>query len=129
MPIDTRPVNTSVTATDTTDACPYCRTSDRIRQTSDTDRVQAWSCDHCGTDWAYSLPDTRAAVLPTTDLGAVAQEIGRLRWIVRQLCALVDDAPTITNAELRDRLLALAVRCPRPGVQCAPSGYSHCRDS
>jgi hypothetical protein len=55
------------------EACPYCRTSDRTRQTTDTGRVRAWSCDHCGTDWAYTVPDTRAAVLLTTDLGAAAR--------------------------------------------------------
>jgi ribosomal protein L37AE/L43A len=107
MPIDTRPVSTSTTVT-ATEACPYCRTSDRTRRTADTGRVRAWSCDHCDTDWAYTVPDTRAAVLLTTDLGAAAQEIGRLRWIMRQVCALADDSPTITDVELRARLLTLA---------------------
>lgn len=77
MPIETRPVNTSTTTvTDPAESCPYCRTSDRTRRTTDTDRIRAWSCDHCATDWAYTVPDTCAAVLLTTDLGAAAQEIG-----------------------------------------------------
>lgn len=107
MPIDTRPANTSTTATDS-EACPYCGTSDRTRPTTDTGRVRAWVCDHCSTDWAYTVPDSRAAVLLTTDLGAVAREIGRLRWALRQVIALADDAPTITDVELRARLLTLA---------------------
>jgi transposase-like protein len=62
-------VSTSTTVTDpATVACPYCRTSDRIRGTGDTGRIQAWSCDRCRTDWVYTVPDTRAAVLLTTDL-------------------------------------------------------------
>jgi ribosomal protein L37AE/L43A len=60
-----RPVSTSTTATDTTtsEACPYCRTNDRTRRTSDTGRVRAWVCDHCDTSWAYT---TRAGVLSCT---------------------------------------------------------------
>jgi ribosomal protein L37AE/L43A len=110
MPIDTSPVNTTTTVTATDlDACPYCRTSDRTRQTSDTGRVQAWACDNCGTDWAFSVirPDSRAAAL-LTDLGAAAQEIGRLRWILAQVVMLADDAPTLTDEQLRVRLAALA---------------------
>ncbi|MDT7718932.1 MAG: hypothetical protein QOH09_4924 [Pseudonocardiales bacterium] len=62
-------VSTSTTVTDpATVTCPYCRTSDRIRGTSDTGRIQTWSCDRCRADWVYTVPDTRAAVLLTTDL-------------------------------------------------------------
>jgi hypothetical protein len=52
---------------------------------------------------------------PTSDrpayfdqLTATVEEIRRLRWTLRQVCALADDAPTITDQQLRDRLLALA---------------------
>jgi hypothetical protein len=41
------------------------------------------------------------------NLGA-AEEIGRLRWTLRQVIALVDDAPTITDEQLRTRLVVLA---------------------
>ena len=82
MPIDTRPVNTSTTATDPATACPYCRTSDQIRRTSDTGGVRAWACDHCGTDWAYTAPDSRTATL-VGDLGAAVRDVGRLRWLQR----------------------------------------------
>jgi ribosomal protein L37AE/L43A len=104
--IDISPVNTSTTVT-ATEACPYCRTSARTRQTSYTGRVRAWSCDHCDTDWAYTVPDTRAAVRPTTGHGAVAQEIRRLRWALAQVVTLADEMPKLTDVELRNRLLTL----------------------
>jgi ribosomal protein L37AE/L43A len=108
MPIDTRPVNISTTTvTDpATDACPYCRTRDRTRQTSDTGRVRAWSCEHCGTDWAFTALDSRTAAA-LADLGAVAQEIRRLRWTLTQVITLADEIPKLTDVELRTRLLML----------------------
>jgi ribosomal protein L37AE/L43A len=96
------------------DACPYCRTSDGIRRVTGAGSVHAWACDRCDTGWAFTtVPDnTRAAVLLTTDLGAAAQEIGRRRWLLRQVqvVQLADDAPQMADVELRDRLLALANR-------------------
>jgi hypothetical protein len=89
--------------------CPYCGATSGVRQTGDTGRIQAWSCDHCDTDWAFTVPDSRTAAL-LGDLGAAAQEIRRLRWTLAQVVALADAAPTITNEQLRDRLLALAAR-------------------
>jgi hypothetical protein len=44
------------------------------------------------------------------DLGAAAEEIGRLRWTLAQVMAVANDAPGLTDRELRDRLLALADR-------------------
>jgi hypothetical protein len=91
--------------------CPYCGTITGVRQTSDTGHIQAWACDHCDTDWAFTLPETRAAVL-LSDLGAAAQEIRRLRWALAQVITLADEMPTLTDVELRTRLLAL-VSCAR----------------
>ena len=48
------------------------------------------------------------------DLGAAAEEIGRLRWALRQVIALADEATALTDAQLRQRLLALADQS-RPG--------------
>jgi hypothetical protein len=53
------------------------------------------------------VPDSRTAAL-LGDLGAVAKEIGRLRWTLAQVIAVADDAPELTDRELRDRLLTLA---------------------
>jgi hypothetical protein len=54
---------------------------------------------------------------PTSDplayldqLTATVEELGRLRWILGQVITLADDAPGLTDAQLRDRLLALTDR-------------------
>jgi hypothetical protein len=60
----------------------------------------------CGYAVALSGGDGKAEALCGS-----RGEIGRLRWILRQVCALADDAPTITDQQLRDRLLAGLV-CP-----------------
>jgi hypothetical protein len=100
MPIDTHPVNTSTTATDTTEACPYCGTTSGVQPMPAPPKVQAWKCTR-GTDWAISVsrPDSRAAAL-LGDLGATAEAVGRLRWTLRQLCALADDAPLAGRTRL-----------------------------
>ena len=72
--------------------CPYCETTTAVRQTSDTGRIQAWACDRCNTDWAFTVPDSRTAA-PLGDLGATAEEIRRLRWKLAQVVAVANDAP------------------------------------
>ena len=54
---------------------------------------------------------------PTSDplayldqLTATVEETGRSRWMLGQLITLADDAPDLTDAQLRDRLFALADR-------------------
>jgi hypothetical protein len=92
--------------------CPYCRSTTGTRQTSDTGRIQAWACDRCDTDWAFTVPDSRAVTFTLLgDLGAAAQEIGRQRSILRQLVMLADDAPALADQHLRARLLVLAESC------------------
>jgi transposase-like protein len=86
--------------------CPYCGTTSGVRQTSDTSRIQAWACDRCDTDFAFTVPDSRTAAL-LGDLGAVAQEIRRLRWTMAQVITLADEMPKLTDVELRTRLLML----------------------
>jgi hypothetical protein len=73
-------------------------------------KVKAWSCT-CGTNWAITSTPRPAYLI---DLCAAVEEIGRLRWrLAAQIVALADAAPTITNEQLRDRLLALAESCTR----------------
>jgi ribosomal protein L37AE/L43A len=111
------PASTSTTAT-----CPYCRTSEHIRQTTDTGRIQAWACDRCDTIWAFTVPDSRTAAL-LGDLGAVAREIRRLRWTLAQVITLADQASWLTDRELRTRLLALVLRMPdEPLLGCLAAG-------
>lgn len=106
--------STMVTGTTDIDPCPCCGTTSGVQPMPAPPKVDAWTCTACGLNWAISVirPDSRAAAL-LTDLGATAQEIGRLRRTLRQLCTLADQAPTITNEQLRDRLTALADSCAR----------------
>jgi hypothetical protein len=43
-------------------------------------------------------------------LTATVEELGWSRWILGQVITLADDAPGLTDAQLRDRLLVLADR-------------------
>jgi hypothetical protein len=70
--------------------------------------VQTWACDRCDTDWAFTVPDARTAAAVLGDLGAVAQEIRRLRWALAQVVTLADEMPKLTDVELRTRLASLA---------------------
>jgi hypothetical protein len=47
-------------------------------------------------------------------LTATVEGLGRLRWMLGQVISLADDAPGLTDAQLRDRLLALADRAHQP---------------
>jgi hypothetical protein len=58
---------------------------------------------------------------PTSDplayfdqLTETVEELGRSRWTLRQVISLADDASGLTDAQLRDRLLALADRASAP---------------
>jgi hypothetical protein len=44
-------------------------------------------------------------------LAATVEEIGRLRWLLGHVVILADDAPTLADVDLRDRLRALAESC------------------
>lgn len=46
-------------------------------------------------------------------LAATVEELGRSRWMLGQVITLADDAPALTDAQLRTRLLALAESCAR----------------
>jgi hypothetical protein len=74
------------------------------------------SCDHTATtDGVRSVPsaapnDSRPhraqEVLPVV----VMEEIERLRWALSQIIALADEAPGLTDEQLRERLLTLATQ-------------------
>jgi hypothetical protein len=53
------------------------------------------------------VPDSRTAAALLGDLGAVAQEIRRLRWTLAQVITLADEMPKLTDVELRTRMLML----------------------
>jgi hypothetical protein len=63
------------------------------------------------------------------ELAATVEGRGRSRWVLGQVISLADDAPELTDAQLRDRLLALADLVHQPlesagRVRCAPSRSS-----
>jgi hypothetical protein len=70
-------------------------------------KVQAWTCTACRTNWAITT--VNPSPQPFFDhLAATVEQLGAARSMLRQVCALADDVATITDQQLRDRLLALA---------------------
>jgi hypothetical protein len=102
-----RPVSTSTTVTDPGEACPYCRATTAVQPITGTSpKVQAWSCT-CGTDWAITTVNPQ---LYFDRLAATVEQLGATRSVLRQVITLADDAGTLPDRELWDRLLALADR-------------------
>lgn len=88
--------------------CPGCGEIDRVEWTGGTPTTDAWKCRTCGMGWAVSVAQPvsgRPRYL--NDLGAAAEEIGRLRWVINQMVELADAATGITDEQLRDRLKKL----------------------
>lgn len=103
-------VSTSTTVTDSTDIdpCPYCGiTSGVQRITGTSPRVQAWSCTACQTKWAITTVNPQ---LYLDRLAATVEQLCATRSLLRQVLTLAEDAATLPDKELRDRLLALADR-------------------
>jgi hypothetical protein len=59
---------------------------------------------------AVSSEPTSNPLAYLAQLTATVEELGRSRWVLGQLITLADDAPGLTDAQLRDRLLVLADR-------------------
>jgi hypothetical protein len=89
------------------EACPGCGDTTGVQPTPGiSPRVKAWSCTACQTDWAVTVVNPQ----PYFDRLAV----------LRAVITLADDAATLLDQELRDRLPALADRArpaQRPIVQ------------
>ena len=100
-----------MTTTELDESCPGCRRIEGVELTSATARVMAWKCTGCGMDWAISVVNAHLRRAYLADLVAAAEEIRRLRVALRQVIALADDAPTITDTELAGRLVTLASAC------------------
>ncbi|MGH3771295.1 MAG: hypothetical protein ACRDRW_07865 [Pseudonocardiaceae bacterium] len=93
----------------TAESCPGCAATTGVRRTTGTaPYVQAWSCVACGMDWAITVVNPHLRPAHPADLATAVEEIGRLRWTLRQVITPADDAPTITERQLRDRLLTPA---------------------
>lgn len=92
----------------TAETCPGCHTTDQVRSAGNTLNTEAWACDGCGMGWAVSLVNPHLRDRASD----YAEQLGAARWLLGQVVALADEAPTLTDRELRHRLLALA-ECAR----------------
>ncbi len=93
------------------ESCPGCGRIDGVQQTTATDQVTAWECTS-GLSWATSVINPHLRADYFDQLATTVKEIGRLRWLLRQVVQLADDAPQMADVELRTRLLTLA-ECAR----------------
>ncbi|MGH3709269.1 MAG: hypothetical protein ACRDRQ_14455 [Pseudonocardiaceae bacterium] len=92
----------------TAESCPGCGTTTGVlRTTGTTPTIQTWSCTTCGLNWVISAINPHLRPAHLADLASEVGEIGRLRWTLRQVIALADQVDTLTDEQLRDRLLAL----------------------
>jgi hypothetical protein len=89
-------------------ACPGCGDTTGVQPTPGiSPRVKAWSYTACQTNWAITVVNPR----PYFDrLAATVEQLGATRSVLRAVITLADDAATLSDRELRDRLLALADR-------------------
>jgi hypothetical protein len=72
--------------------------------TGTSPRVHAWSCSACDTKWATAIVNPQ---LHLDRLAAMVQQLNAARFVLRQVITLADDADTLTDQELRARLLTL----------------------
>ncbi|MGH3722028.1 MAG: hypothetical protein ACRDRI_24935 [Pseudonocardiaceae bacterium] len=92
----------------TAESCPGCgATTGVLRTTGTAPTIQTWSCTTCGLNWVISMVNPHLRPAHHADWAAAAEEISRLRATLRQVITLADDALTLTEEQLRDRLLAL----------------------
>jgi hypothetical protein len=69
--------------------------------------VQAWTCTACRTDWPITVVNPRQYL---DRLAATVEQLGATRSVLRQVITLADDAPGLTDEQLRNRLVMLADR-------------------
>ncbi len=96
------------TATDP-QACPYCQSTDGVQTVTGTSpMVQAWWCTACETNWAITTTRPQRPAY-FEQLVATVEEVGRLRWLLRQIMVLADTAPALTDEQLRSGARGLPV--------------------
>ncbi|MGH3935572.1 MAG: hypothetical protein ACRDS1_11460 [Pseudonocardiaceae bacterium] len=78
------------------ESCPYCGATSGVQPIPASSTVQA--C--CETQWAITIVNPRPYLDRLT-----------ATMLLHQVIELADDAPRLTDRELRDRLLALAESC------------------
>ncbi|MGH3934149.1 MAG: hypothetical protein ACRDS1_04080 [Pseudonocardiaceae bacterium] len=94
------------------DSCPVCGTTSGVVQLTSSPRVQAWRCTACSTGWACTR--VGPSPQPYLDQLAATVELRRAaRAVLTEVTALAEQAATLTDEELRQRLTALADRADR----------------
>jgi transposase-like protein len=103
------PLDEDMTVTDSDPGgCPYCdATSGVTRVACDSPKVQAWWCSVCEGTWWFSVVNPRPARSFLEQLTA-SVELTAARLALREIITLADQAPTLTDEQLRFRLRALA---------------------
>lgn len=87
------------------DPCPYCGGTSGVQQIAHTPpKVRGWRCRKCGTDWWIGVVNSRTYL----DYLAGSSELAAARSVLRRVIALADEAPMLTDVEMRARLVALA---------------------
>ncbi|MGH4010266.1 MAG: hypothetical protein ACRDTH_19265 [Pseudonocardiaceae bacterium] len=84
--------------------CPGCHTTDQVRCTGNPPNTRAWAC---GMGWAVSVVNQHLR----DRAGGYAEQTEALRWYLQQIITLAEEAPELTDEELRTRLHALAASC------------------
>lgn len=109
------PVLCAASMTDPADVnpCPSCGGTSGVRVNSGASPgVRVWSCSACRTDWAITVVNPR----PYLDYLAGWVEVAVARSVLRQVIALAEQAPVLSDEQLRARLVDLA-RTVRPGCR------------
>jgi hypothetical protein len=86
--------------------CPYCRGTSVVEVITDAPpKVQAWSCSPCGTDWAVTVVNPHLRPL----LDQLAEDVAA-RAVLAEVIALREQAPALTDGQLRTQLINCLVR-------------------
>jgi hypothetical protein len=104
--------STTVTGPADVNPCPSCGDTTSVQPTPGiSPRVKAWSCAACRTDWAITVANPR----PFLDHLTASVELAAARSVLRAVIALADEAPALTDDQVRARLVDLArtARCRR----------------
>ncbi|MGH3769190.1 MAG: hypothetical protein ACRDS0_17485 [Pseudonocardiaceae bacterium] len=85
--------------------CPGCGATSGVQPQPAPPKVQAWTCTKCGLEWVITWVNPHLRPVYPADLGELLRAARRT---LRQFIALAEQADTLTDEQLRDRLTTLA---------------------
>jgi len=104
-------------------SCPYCEKTNDVQVIPDTPlKVKAWSCADCGTEWAVTAVTLQVRPWPDQLVVDVVA-----RSVLREVTTLAEQADTLTNGQLKARLLncwARLTQACQQGAQPPPASES-----